>query len=413
MNYGTAIRGHAVFSDEMTGGYFNQKQYIAPIRKGPRILRKKPKVNTDYIMCTLMNEEDNASRINLWPVTRGQNHAVKVNYGTQVLSLTSGAYHNPTIPRKLEDEDYRCINAKYRQEDLVPLSRMPRPVTSIDPNKEAFAFYNKPMSECDIEASRVAHNIRGNLRTLVENISMPSSRTTNIHSNDTYTTSAMALTHDTARDKLASKFGLAENIPKQHTLGINNGASVRVDHVQRKGLVDTLNSTRTVTVNEITDPKHKLMAKLSQGMAAAGRTVNVNDHFEQTKAQANIDLQHKIVGDERGRDSAKLKSIYSETDHMSGPSDTVKFAERPCVPTNINNLYTVGFKADPSLIADHHNVELYKKNAYCEGIDPNRYAGHRERFDRSIPINTGVPYHKSTPFVFAPTNPTMLRPIID
>lgn len=463
----TIQRGHATMCDNDMSNYFNQKSVIPPIRKGPRLFRKKSKVDTDLIRQSYMNECDNNNRIHLWYANKGINNAVKVNYGMQVLNLTAGAQHNPTIPRKLEDEDYRCDDAKVRQDELLPLSRLPRPSTSIDINPDASGIYNKSISSSDIERQRVSHSIKGYTRKIAEAFPVQTARGIQFQNISDYQQASDALNTNIIRDKMASNTmplnAPIKTINTEHTdhnyvrttinsklsslsrmankqlnaPGINAGQHDHVVRVVRKlpptsnqaektvvvyesnqpkhlSLISKLkgmahDAHKTVTLYEITDPNIYLLAKLKSDPYSASKQVSVYSIKEPT----NLHLNTKIVGDkDRAATIVKTKSVYTDTDHERSATSSARFTDRVKMDTSINPQYKLGGTMDPNIITNRNvNTNLVKKNAYCEGgIDTSMFSSHREQFDRTIPFyNTEIPYTKGPGFVFVDTKPVNSR----
>lgn len=467
MNFGSAIRGHAIMTDQTDGGYFNQKPYIAPQRKGARLFRKKPKVNTDLIMCSLMDPEQN-DRISLIGKTRGVNHAVKVNYGTQILSLTTGAQHYPTVPRKLEDSDYRAEHAAYRQDQLLPLSRLPRPVTSMSTNADVSSYFSKPLSGSDIELSRVAHCIKGQLKNLVDPISANAAPTRYINDVAAHAQNANNEYQYIPRDKMASntmpnnvrivdvsmldesntpqlirlkqKAILSNNAHKQlsieshdaraedkpairmirkvplhhveNTRGINVHETTHINHTLDKKLSAPSAAGKLVTLYEITDPNMVLLSKLKTGNMSAGKNKQVYDTIEQLRAMAALELRRKQVPDARAQQMNRTTTgVYTETDH-SRADDTARIDKKVQGDYNLNNVYQTGLtgqlRADNSIQDHTMNLSLKKKNAYCDNIDTSRFASNRRDFEYHLKDIQGIdsiPFNKGPNFIFAQTLP--------
>jgi len=360
--------------------------------------------------------------------TRGVNHSVKVNYGTQVLNLLTGAQHYPSVPRKLEDEDYRCENAAYKQDQLLPLSRLPRPVTSMYTNADVSSYYNKPLSGSDIERSRVAHNIKGNLRDLVSSVTVNVAPTQTVY--DVERTNPMllklkekAVLNNTAPKHITVSYvdkNLAARKPParivrkvpahstQYTKGTTVHNTSHVTYTLDKKLSAPAGAHKEVTLYEIRDPNIELLTKLKTGDIDAGKTQQVYDTIEQMRAMAAMELQHKLVPDPRAQSMNKLTAgVYTDSDHARQP-DTARLDKKVEGETNVNNMYPSGYVMDDQVMRDNVlDLALRRKNAYCQEINPAMYSSHRNQFERHLNIQgiNDIPYNKGAPFIFVPVRP--------
>lgn len=415
----TMQRGHATMTSNDMSNYFNQKPVIAPVRKGPRLFRKKPKVDTDLIRQSYMNDTDNNNRIDLWYANRGVNNAVKVNYGAQVINLTSGAFHNPTVPRKLEDEDYRCYDAKVRQEDLLPLSRLPRPSTSIDINKDVSHIFNKSISQYDIERQRVLHSIKGNTKKVAEAFPVQATRGIQFQNIDEYQRASEALTANATRDKMATD-QLPLNVPirtintdnrtplnklratvlqhdrqanKQLNVpGATSGQYTKDVRIIRKTPVTVTQAGKTVTMYKSNEPKHmNLVSKLKGEPHDTRKTVVL---YEITDPQ--IHLLTKLKSE--SHEAPKQITMYSideptnlQLDHKIVPVHgnsvkTANIADSAYQTEGYNSMYL-----EPKITADEERAStVVKTKSVYSDTDHQRTAGNVARFVDRVRADTSV-----------------------
>lgn len=449
MNFGSRMRGYASLSND-TDSYFNQWLDITPKRNGPVLCRIKPKVDTDQVDTSLMDRSGHQSRIELWPISKGD-HTQKLNIGSQILNLTSTTGNpNPTIPRKLEDNDYRCLDAKIRQEDLLPLSRLPRQPTSILSSKGISEVFTKPVNpNMDFSGEEIRSIIHGKLNPLKNTnkqltIDTPDDRDGKAlygyiasrkklevanKSNKSLVIdgSTSGQTNSNAKiiqklkgyfdpTKILTIYGsntsqtcdLAKIIKKIVSEQIESGCLLNIPGLnaqQKNFVIREVNKLKAIPRQHLVQIIYKtdhpdlfLVKKIHVDKLGATKNVNVITESDRNQPN-NKKLPDKITPDPA---NAK-KQIAVETASGKTQPNTAKNVERVKVNSAPTVQYKVGHR--PNMLRNEQNLQLQYKNQFVgKQIDVERYSPYVPRFERGIDTNMPFSYGDRPPPFFLKTN---------
>jgi hypothetical protein len=372
MNFGSKIRGYSSLTNDADTGYFNAYRTIQPIRKPPVICRIKPKVDTDEIRNSLMT--DISDRIQLWPVSKGDK-TMKINNGTQIINLTSAQNPVPTIVRKLEDVDYRCEDAKCSQEELLPLSRLPRGITSITPNLNIANVFTKPVNSAyDISNEEILSNLKGKLQLKIE-----SNKQINI--NTPTLANQNNLNRKTTEIKKIS--GEKSANPTIDIYDTNTGSNISKAKILNK-LKKDVNVNKIINIEGINRDDNNLQIRNLKKISTGFQTTNMT----QTVHIINdipIHLIKKVTPDKLSAPSNI--TISTNENKIVQPPKNVISENKVKVDVNPNVEYRLGYL--PNKLRSDQDIKLqYKNQLIGKNIDIDRYSAPIPRFDRSL--NAGI-----------------------
>lgn len=446
MNFGSKMRGYSSLSNDASNGYANQWMNIAPIRHGPKVFRIKPKVCTVGIRDCLMDESKYGDRIHLWQRTLSSgDHTKHFNNSTQVLNLSSGPNPNPTIIRRLEDIDYRCEQAKYKQEDLLPLSRLPRSSTTINTNPAISEVYTKPMdTSFDISRDEIRSAIHGKIQTakdsnktyklggtnerdgdvLYGNISsrqrsdIPASNAKSILT-ISGTTSGQTSTIAKIIDRIK---GLTESNKIINIPGLNTDEMLDIAKIIKKITAGELSTNALINVPHLTAKESDIVCKIVDKIKLNPKQHKVQVIYKnetpnvflikkisQTKLGSNQNITIVTDNDRKQPSNAKVSDKIKPTESKSNKQISVSTGSEKTQPNTSKNVERVHAQAKPNIqykvghkpneLRNEQNINLqYKNQLVGKTIDVDRYSPYRPQFNRGININAQFRYADRTPF---------------